>query len=110
MFPNINSERGVEAVHPLLDPRYLKNPSTKCIMEGREICLLNNNSRFAKIPLPQTNCTVNGAPNSSSYSDIAIINLDKFINEKRATQFQYAFLLVEIMMSVCFYGEEILKN
>ena len=68
-----------------------KNPSTECIMEGLEICLLNNNSRFANIHLLQANGTATGAPNSFSVFDIAISHLNKIINKKRATQFQEYF-------------------
>ena len=39
-------------------------------MERLEICLLQNNSRFANIHLLQTNGTAVGAPNSCSYFDI----------------------------------------
>ena len=46
IFPNIDNERGMEAVRSLLDSRSLKNPSTECIMQGLEICWLSNNSRF----------------------------------------------------------------
>ena len=73
----------MEAVRSLLDSRSSKNPSNECIMEGLEICLLNNNSRFAG--------TATGAPNSYSYSDVAITHLDKIINEKRAAQFEACF-------------------
>ena len=34
MFPNIDKERGMEAVRSLLDSRFSQNPSTECIMEG----------------------------------------------------------------------------
>ena len=91
MFPNIDNQTGMEAVHSLLDSSFLKNSWTECIMEGLEICLLNNNSRFATIHLLHTNGTATGAPNSCSYSNIAISHLDKIINEKRATQFQECF-------------------
>ena len=49
MFPNIENERGIEAVRSVLDSRSLKNSSTECIMEGTDICLLHNNLRFANI-------------------------------------------------------------
>ena len=81
----------MEAVRSLLDSRSAKNPSTKCIMERLEICLLNNNSRFANIHLLQTNAATSGAPNLCSYSDIPISHLDNIINEKRATLFQKYF-------------------
>ena len=88
MFPNIDNERGMEAVRSLLDSRSSKK---FIIMDRLEFCLLNNNSRFANILLLQTNGTTTGAPNPCSYSDIAISHLDKIINEKRATQFQECF-------------------
>ena len=81
MFPNIDNVRGMEAVRQLLDSRSSKNPSTEWIMEGLKICLINNYSRFPNIDVP----------NSCSCSDIAISDLDKIINEKRATQFQECF-------------------
>ena len=56
-------------------------------MEGLEIFLLNNKSRFANIYLQQTNGTTTGAPNWCSYSDITINHLYD-INEKNATHFQ----------------------
>ena len=91
MFPNIDNERGMEAVPSLLDSRSAKSPSTECIMEGLGICLLHNNSRFVNIHLLLTNVIATGVPNSCSYSDIAISHLDKIISEKRATQFQECF-------------------
>ena len=83
MFPNIDNKKRMEAAHSLLDSRSLQSPSIECIMEGLEICLLNNNSHFANIHLLQTNGTATGAPNSCLYSDIEISHLDKIINEKR---------------------------
>ena len=81
----------MEAVRSLSDSRSLKNPSTESIMEGLEICLLNNNSRFTNIRLLQTYGTANGAPNSCSYFDIAISRLDNIIDVKKDTQFQECF-------------------
>ena len=57
MFPNIDNKKQMEAAHSLLDSRSLQSPSTECILEGLEICLLNNNSHFANIHLLQTNGT-----------------------------------------------------
>ena len=88
MFPNIDNERGMEAVRSLLDSRSSKK---FIIMDRLEFCFLNNNSRFANIHLLQTTGTTTGAPNPCSYSDIAISHLDKIINEMRATQFQECF-------------------
>ena len=92
MFANIDNEIGMEAVRSLLDSSSAKNPSTECIMEGLENCLLQIClSRFTNIYLLQTNGTATGAPNSCFYSDIAISHLDLIINNKRATQFQECF-------------------
>ena len=65
----------------------MKVPCTDCIIEGLEICLFNNNSKFADDHLLQTNGTATGAPNSCSYSDLAIYRLDKLINEEKANNF-----------------------
>ena len=91
MFPNIDNQRGMEAVHSLLDSRSSQNPSTEYIMEGLKIYFLNNNSSFANIHQLQPNGTATGAPNSCYYSDIAISYLDKIISEKTATKFQECF-------------------
>ena len=56
-------------------------------MEGLEICLFKNNSCFSNIRLLQANGTATRVPKSCSCSDIAISDLDKIINEKKATQF-----------------------
>ena len=79
-------------------------------MEGLEIGLLNNNSRFATLHLLHTNGTATGARNSCSYSNIAFSHLDKVINEKRSTQFQECFYFVYIMMTIWFHDTEILKK
>ena len=81
----------MEAVRSLLDSRSAKIPLTECILKRLEICSLHNNSRFANIHLLLTNDTATGAPNSCSYSDMPISNLDKIINGKRAIQFQECF-------------------
>ena len=91
MFPNIDNERGMGAVSLLLEFRSSKNPSRECVMEGLKICLLKNNSRSANIQLQQINNTAIVELNSGSYSDIAINQVDKIINEKTATQFQECF-------------------
>ena len=91
MLPNIDNETGMKAVFSLLDFRSAKNPSAECIMEGLEIFLLYNNSRFANIHLMQINGTGIGPQNSCSYSNVAISHLDNIINKKIATQFQECF-------------------
>ena len=106
MFPNIDTETEMEAIGSLLNSRSLKNLSSELIMEGLEICLLNNNSRFANMHLLQINGTATGVRNSCSCSAIAISHLDKIINEKRASQFQECFCF----MTVWFYDVEISKK
>ena len=54
MFPNIGSEREMEALRLLLDSRSSKKLSKECLMEGLENCLLNNNSHFPNIHLLET--------------------------------------------------------
>ena len=46
MFPNIDNIKGIEAVKLALQNRPSQKPSTECIIEGLEICLYNNNSKF----------------------------------------------------------------
>ena len=91
MFPNIDSERGLGAECSLLDASSSNNPSTECIMEGLEIYLFKDNSRFVYIHLLQTDGTATRAPDSCSYSNIAISHLDKIINEKSSSQIQECF-------------------
>ena len=49
-----------------LDSRINLSPSTECIIEALEICLINNNSTFAGLNLIQTNGIAMGAANSCS--------------------------------------------
>ena len=53
--------------------------------------MLNNQSYFASIHVLQAHDTGTGAPNSCSYSNIAISHVDKIINKKRGTQFEECF-------------------
>ena len=46
MYPSIDNDRGIAAVRNALETRAYKSPSTDCIIEGLEICLKCNNSRF----------------------------------------------------------------
>ena len=46
MFPNIDNQLGLTAVRQALDSRTNLKPSTDCIVEAVEICLLHNNSKF----------------------------------------------------------------
>ena len=83
MYPNINNKQEMEGVRSLLDSGTSKSPSTQCIMEGLEICLLNNNSRFADMQLLKTDGTPHRTPNYCSHLDVGICCLDKIINGKR---------------------------
>ena len=81
MFPSIDNIKGLNSVKKALDARENKSPTTKCIIEGLEICLYNNNSTFSNINLLQTNGTATGAPNSCSYADLAISPIDDQVFE-----------------------------
>ena len=72
MLPNIGNIKGIEVVKLALQNRPSQKPSTECIIEGLEIYLYNNNSKFDQDHFLQTKRTATGAPNSSSYSDLAI--------------------------------------
>ena len=77
MSPSIDNDRGIVAVKNSLETRANKSPSTDCIIEGLEICLKCNNSRFDSQNLLQLNGTATGAPNSCSYVELAVFNIDK---------------------------------
>ena len=53
--------------------------------------MCNNNSLFDKNHLLQTNNTATGAPNSCSYSDIAINRLKRFIEKEQTDNFKEFF-------------------
>ena len=92
MFPSIDNTKGMAAVKEALNSRNTKMPSTECILEGLHICLFNNNSMFDKDHLIQTNGTATGAPNSCSYSDLAIYPLDRAVlNEKQNNFIELSF-------------------
>ena len=68
IYPSIDNDRSVAAVRNALETRAYKSPSTHCIIEGLEICLKCNNSRFGSQNLLQLNRTATGATNSCSCS------------------------------------------
>ena len=68
--------------------RAYKSPSTDSIIEGLEIRLKCNNSRFGSQNLLQLNGTVTGAPNSCSYADLAIFDIDKSVLQTKRNTFQ----------------------
>ena len=88
MFPNIDNEKGMKAVERALNTRPVRKPSTKCVMDALGICLFNNNSVFANQHLLQLNGTATGAPNSCSYSDLAVVPLDNKVNAARRSSFK----------------------
>ena len=77
MYRSIDNGRGIAAVRNALETREYKSLSTDCIIEGLEICLKCNNSRFGTQNLLQLNGTATGAPNSRSYADLAVFDIDK---------------------------------
>ena len=77
MYPNIDNEGGIATVRNTLQTRAYKSPSTDCIIEGLEICLNCNNSRFGSQNLLQLNGAATGVPNSCSYADLAAFDIDK---------------------------------
>ena len=91
MFPNIDNIKGIEAVKLALQNRPSQKPSTECIIEGLEICLYNNNSKFDQDHLLQRNGTATEVSNFCSFSDLAIHRLDKLINNERINNFGELF-------------------
>ena len=79
MFPNIDNERGINTLKTVFDQHTSRKPSTDCLIEALRICLYSNNSIFNNINLLQTNGTATGAPNSCSYSDLALKPIDQAI-------------------------------
>ena len=87
MSPNIGNIKGIEAVKLALQNRPSHKPSTECTIEGLEICLYNNNSKFDQDHFQPRNGTATRASNSYSYSDLAIYRLDKLIKNERINNF-----------------------
>ena len=99
MYPSIDNDRGIAAVRDALEARANKSPSTDSIIEDLEICLKCNNSKFGSQNLLQLNGTATGTPNSCSYADLAVSNIDKNIFQvKRNTK--KLDILVHIVMIV----------
>ena len=88
MYPNIDNDRDIAVVTNVLETRAYKSQSTHCIIAGLEICLKYNNSRFGSQNLLQLNGTVTGAPNSCSYVDLAIFDIDKSVLQTKRNTFQ----------------------
>ena len=77
MFPNIDNIKGIKVVKLALRKRPSQKPSTECIIEGLEICLYKNNSRFDQDHLLQTNRTATG---SQILAPILILLFTDWIN------------------------------
>ena len=88
MYPSIDNDRGIAAVRDALEARANKSPSTDCIIEGLEICLKCNNSKFGSQNLLQLNGTATGAPNSCSYSSLAVFDIDKNVLQAKRNTYQ----------------------
>ena len=88
MYPIIDNDRGTAIVRNALETRANMSPSTDCILEGLEICLKCNNSRFSSQNLLQLNGTATGAPNSCSYADLVVFNIDKNVLQAKRNTYQ----------------------
>ena len=77
MYPSIDNDRGIADIRNALETRGKKTTSTDSIIEGLKICLKCNNFKFGSQILLQLNGTATGAPNSCSYADLAVFNIDK---------------------------------
>ena len=83
-----------------LDSRINLSPSTECIIEALEICLINNNSTFAGLNLIQTNRIAMGAANSCSQPYLAIQPIDNAVTDAQRTILKKYFILDDIEMIV----------
>ena len=88
MYPSIDNDKGIAAVRNAIETRASKPPLTGCIIEGLEICLKCNNSRLYSQNFLQTNGTPTGAPNSCSYADLAVFNIDKNVLQSKRETYQ----------------------
>ena len=104
MFPSIDTVKGRDAVRLELNRRDSNKPSTECVLEGLQICLYNINSLFDRNHLLQTNGTVTDAPNSCSYSDIAVNRKNRLIEQEQANSFKELFFLDATGTIVLFCG------
>ena len=88
MYPSIDNDRGIAAVRNALETRANKLPSTDCIIEGLEVYLKCNNSRFGSQNPLQLNGAATGAPKSCSYADLAVFNIDKNVLQAKRNTYQ----------------------
>ena len=85
MYPSIDNDRDIAVVW---NASANKSPSADCIIEGLEIFLKYNNSRFASQNLLQLNGATTGAPNSCSFSDLTVFNVDNNISQAKTNAYQ----------------------
>ena len=88
MYPSIDNGRGIATVRNTLKTRANKTPLSDCIIEGLEICLKCNNSRFSSKNLLQLNRTATYTPNSCSNADFAVFNIDKNVLQTKRNTYQ----------------------
>ena len=88
MYPSIDNDRAVAANRSVLETRTNKSPSTDCMIEGLEIYLKCNNSTFSLQNLRQLNGTVTGVPNTCSYADLAVFNIDKNVLQAKRNAYR----------------------
>ena len=85
MYPSIDNDRDIAVVW---NTSANKSPSADCIIEGLEIFLKYNNSRFASQNLLQLNGATTGASNSCSFSDLTVFNIDNNISQTKTNGYQ----------------------
>ena len=100
----------MDAVGLSLNTRDSNKPSTDSVLEGLQICFYNNNYIFDKNHLLQTNGTATSAPNSCSYSDIAINRLDQLIEQEQANNFKEHPFSVEASETVLLFCGMVVKT
>ena len=88
IYPSIFNDRGIAAVRNGLETRANKSPSTDCITECLEISLKCNNFSFGSQNLLQLNGAATGEPNSCSYADLAVFNIDKNVLRAEINTYQ----------------------
>ena len=88
LYPSIDNGRGITAVRKALETRASETRSTDCIIEDLEICLKCNNSRFGLENFFQLNGAATGAPNSFSYVDLVVFNIDKNVLQAKRNTYQ----------------------
>ena len=82
IFASINNVKVMKAVRLALNIKVSNKTSTKCVLEGMQIYLYNNNSVFDKNHLLQKIAIETDASNSCSYFGIANNRLDQVIEQE----------------------------